>query len=162
MKKSLYHIEREYLDIAEQLESGEVTDELEQALAINQSELQTKAINYGFVIKESEYRSDAIKMEIARLKKMDEVETNKRERLKTAITDAMVMYGIEKVDSPVLKLSFRRSEQLDIINDYQIPDEFKEEKTEVKIDKVMIKAAIKEGREVQGAVIRENRNLQVK
>ena len=44
MKKSLYHIETEYLTIINQVEEleGELTPELEEQLTINEKELQSK------------------------------------------------------------------------------------------------------------------------
>ena len=64
MKKSLYNIEKEYLDIANQLEDGELSEELEQALTINQAELQGKAVAYAYVIKESDDTVSAIDAEL--------------------------------------------------------------------------------------------------
>jgi hypothetical protein len=51
MNKSLFNISKEAIELASLLEEGEYTPEIEQALAINQNELQEKAINYGYVVK---------------------------------------------------------------------------------------------------------------
>ena len=69
MKKALYNIEREYLELAEQIEQaeGELTPELETALAITEGELQTKAVGYGFIIRESEGNIAIIDDELKRL-----------------------------------------------------------------------------------------------
>jgi Siphovirus Gp157. len=65
--KSLYKITEEAVIIASQLEEGEVTPELENALVILQSELQEKAINYAYVVKSFEDDVTAINEEIKRL-----------------------------------------------------------------------------------------------
>jgi hypothetical protein len=67
MKKSLYNITKEALELASALEEGELTPELETALAINQNELQEKAINYGYAIKSLEEDVTTITEEIRRL-----------------------------------------------------------------------------------------------
>ena len=44
MNKPLYKIEQEYIELATLLEQEELTPEIENALAINQAELQGKAV----------------------------------------------------------------------------------------------------------------------
>lgn len=162
MKKSLYHIEQQYLDIAEQLSYGETSPELEEALAITSEELQTKAINYGFVIKDSEANIEAIDNEINRLKALKESEEKKRDRLIDAIKNAMILFGVEKVDSPILKLFFRRSPAIEIVNESQLDRSFMVKKVTYSPDKKKIKEAIERGEDVQGAILKTNQNLQIK
>ena len=52
MNKPLYQIEKEYIELATLLEQEELTPEIENALAINQAELQGKAVAYAYVIKD--------------------------------------------------------------------------------------------------------------
>ena len=53
MNKSLFQIEQEYQLLTDQLieSEGELTPELEQALDIAQTELQTKGVAYSYIIK---------------------------------------------------------------------------------------------------------------
>jgi len=162
LKKSLYHIEQQFLDIAEQLSYGETSPELEEALAITGDELQTKAINYGFVIKDSEATIEAIDNEIKRLKALKESEEKKRDRLMDAIKNAMILFSVDKVESPILRLSFRRSEAIEIVNESQLDRSFMVEKVTYSPDKTKIKEAIKRGDEVEGAILMTNYNLQIK
>jgi hypothetical protein len=162
MIKSLYEISTEALEIANALEEGELTEELENRLIINQSELQTKAVNYAFVIKDSKFTISAIDEEIKRLHTIKEMEENKQKRLIQAISDAMNLYGLEKVETPVMTLSFRASESIEIINMDQLSNDYKVTKTSTSADKKAIKDAIKEGKDVDGAILNKNRNLQIK
>ena len=162
MKKSLYEISTEALEIASLLENEELTEELESRLVINQNELQNKAVNYAFVIKDSDHTINAIDDEIKRLQAMKKVEQNKQDRLKQAVSDAMNMYGIDKIETPVIKLNFRTSESVEVINFDQLSGEYKTSKTTVFADKVSIKKAIKDGKTVEGALIITNQNLQIK
>jgi len=164
MKKSLYNIETEYLEIANQLEDGELSPELETALAINQTELQGKAVAYAYVIKESDDTVIAIDQEVKRLQGLKKTEQNKSKRLKGAIHVAMDLYGIQEIKTETLKLNFRRSEGVvgesvgELMDDefYTfIPGVYKPNLN-------AIKAAIKEGREVEGYEIEERFNLQIK
>ena len=162
MNKSLYHISEEALSIISELESGEVTEDLEQRLSINKSDLQNKAVNYAYVIKQYENNNEAIDKEIARLKDLKLSNEITKERLKETIKSAMNLYGIEKVETPTIKLSFRASKSVEVINASQLPDKFKKRSEVVKIDKTAIKKAIESGEEVDGAIINENKNLQIK
>jgi len=162
MKKSLYNIEEEYLKIANQLEDGEVTPELETALAINQSELQGKAVAYAYVIKDSEDTVSVIDAEIKRLQGLKKTEQNKVTRLKETISNAMDLYEITEIKTETLKLNFRRSEGVVGSNDYLTDDLVTIIPEQRKPNLVAIKAAIKEGVEIEGYEIEERFSLQIK
>ena len=72
----------------------------------------------------------------------------------------MNLYSIEKVESPALKLSFRKSESVEISEN--LDQRFMIEKITLQPDKVAIKEAIKKGEQVEGAVLVINQNLQIK
>jgi hypothetical protein len=162
MSKSLYHIEQEYLDLANQLEQGELTAELETALAINQSELQGKAVAYAYVIKDALATVDIIDAEIARLTARKKTEQAKAEKLKETISNAMQFYGITEVKSELVKLSFRKSKQT-VGSSEGLDKEFLTVKPEsYSPNLTAIKAAIEEGREVKGYQVIEKLSLQIK
>lgn len=164
MKKSLYNIEKEYLEIADQLADGELSPELETALAINEKELQGKAVSYAYVIKEAEDTVSVIDAEIKRLQGLKKTEQNKVERLKETISNAMELYGITEIKTETLKLNFRRSERV-ICNDEKakLNDDFVTVVPEVrKPNLTAINKAIKTGEDVQGYEIQENYSLQIK
>jgi hypothetical protein len=160
--KSIYQLTTEALEIASLLEENELTPEIEQALVINQDELKEKALNYAYVIRTFEDDVTAIDSEIKRLRALKEAKTNSIERLKECISTAMNIYGIEKVESPLLKLSFRKSEAVEITNEEVLPMSFKTEKVTYTPNKVKIKEAIKNGETVFGAILQINSNLQIK
>lgn len=159
---NLFNIQQQYLSLANQLSEGEVTPELEQELAINESQLQEKAVNYGYVIKQLGHEVNAVNEEIKRLTDIKKRNEKAIERMETAISNAMQLYGIEKVDSSFLKLSFRKSESVEIVNEAQLAPEYLTTKTTTAPNKTAIKEAIKQGVEVEGAVLVTNKNLQLK
>jgi hypothetical protein len=162
MKKSLYNITAEALELVSALEEGELTPELETVLIINQNELQEKAINYGYAIKSMEDDVTAIAEEIKRLQAIKTAKNNAVDRMKESISNAMRLYGIEKISSPTLNLSFRKSETVEVDLVEALSDDFKIVKTTVTADKIAIKQAIKQGENITGAWIKENFNLQIK
>ena len=148
--------------IASLLETEELTPELEGMLVINQRELTQKSIDYAKVIRNKEADSDAIEAEIKRLKAMKESNDRVIDRMKMAVKDAMLASGIDKIESSLFKLSLRRSESVEVISIEQLPESLTVVKKTVSADKVKIKEAIKNGVPVEGAVILENFNLQIK
>jgi esterase/lipase len=159
---NLYEITQEAQYLAALLETEELTPELEEALIINQDQLQAKAVNYAKVIANYQAESDAIDQEIKRLKAMKDSREKKIEWLKESVKKAMLVSGIEKVESPLFKLAVRRSEAVEVDMVEALPNAFQNVKNVITADKVAIKEAIKRGENVTGARLVENFNLQIK
>lgn len=164
MKTSLYNIQSEYQQLMEVImaNDGEVDQEMEMALQINHESLETKAVNYAFVCKELDSQISIIESEIDRLIALKKVRSKTIERLKITMSAAMQAYGIEKIETPIMKISFRKSESIEIENIDLIDKKFIDEKTIVMANKNAIKNAIKSGDEVMGAILKINQNIQIK
>lgn len=173
MKKSLYHIQTEFLLIAEALMDGELTPELESQLQINETELNNKAVNYSFIIKKFEDRAAIIDAEIKRLTALKKSATSSADRLKTNITNAMNLFGVEKIESELMTISFRKSKQCVIDDDIsaeRIVSEWidhpllpfiKTVKT-YSFDKAELKNAMESGMTFDAVRMVENKSLQIK
>ena len=74
----------------------------------------------------------------------------------------MQQFGVEKIETPTLKLSFRKSESVEIIDEKDVPGNFFETKTVSTVSKTKIKEAIKEGQTIPGAQLITKQNLQIK
>jgi hypothetical protein len=161
---NIYKIQNEFqLIIAEVINNeGEITPELETALTINKEQLQSKAVDYCYVIKQLDYDCEQIDNEIARLNKLKKVRANLVDRLKNTVSSAMQLFEVEKIETPLIKLSFRNSESVEITNESQLDACFIVTKTVTTPDKKAIKDAIKNGVLVCGATISYNKNLQIK
>lgn len=164
MKTTLYDIGTAQLQLIEALieNGGELTPELEEALLLNESNLQTKGTNYGLICKQIESEIDVIDAEIKRLTALKKSRNNAIDRLKTNLSNAMQIFGINELKTPILKINFRKSESVEIDNMAQIDKRFLREKISVEADKVAIKEAIKSGEQVEGARLVENKNIQIK
>jgi len=161
---NIYQITGEYQNLVRILteNEGELTSELETALAINKDELQAKGVNYGFVIKTIESEIDIIDAEIKRLQGLKKVRVNATDRLKDTLTKAMELYEIDELKTPIIKINFRKSESVEITDQTQLPPEYIMVKMEKVPMKIEIKKALKDGVEVPGAYLSINQNIQIK
>ena len=162
MKTTLYEIEQTYINLVEQLINDEVTPELEEALQIAEKDLQTKGIAYANVIKQIDAECDIIDLEIERLTRLKKARENASNRLKERIKQAMILFDKSEIKTPLIKLSFRKSEAVIVHDVNQLPQMFKTIKVTEQPDKNKIKEAIKSGVDVIGCEIIENLNIQIK
>lgn len=164
MKQSIFQIGQEFLMVAQQLmdNGGEITDELQEQLAITEANLQTKATNYGFVIKQLESDVETIENEIKRLQSLKKIRENSVDRLKKNISQAMEIFGVEEIKTPIIKINFRKSESVEVEDAKLVDRKFITVKQVESVDKAAIKEAIKSGENVTGAVLKQNKNLQIK
>jgi hypothetical protein len=125
-------------------------------------QLQEKAKNIFFYMQQFDSNMDTIDKEIKRLTELKKFHSSQYTKLKDYVSYAMTSANIEKIETALVKFSFRKSSSLEITDETKIPAEFKKEKITISIDKNAIKNIIKEGKEVPGAVIKENKNLQIK
>jgi hypothetical protein len=163
-KQSLYQIREEHLAILQEIEDNEglLTPEIEAALNLTIDQFQDKALSFAFIIKTFDDSSSIIEAEIKRLKALQDKAEKRKELFKQRLSEAMIFFGVEKIDSPLLKLSFRKSEAVEILDEEEIPDAFIDVKEVVTISKARIKEALKKGEVVPGAELITKNNLQIK
>ena len=161
---TLYGITAELNGILAQLEElgGEITPEIEQALAINEEQFVAKAEDYGHAILNLKGMAAAAKAEKERLAGLQKFYENTQKRLTDALSSAMQVFGHDKVENATMRLSLRHSTATEVDDLDQLPAEFKTTKVEVVADKTAIKKAIQQGEAVPGAHLVENVSLQIK
>lgn len=161
---TLYGITAELNAILAQLEElgGEITPELEQALAINEEYFVQKAEDYGHAILNLKGMAAAAKAEKERLAGLQKFYENAQKRLTDALSTAMQVFGQDKVENATMRLSLRHSTATEVDDIDQVPQFFKTTKVETVADKMAIKKAIQEGIAVPGAHLVENVSLQIK
>ena len=164
MKLSLYTIEQNYLTLVENLidNGGELTPELETELAITKQDLQNKGVCYGFIVKELEGNIDLIDLEIKRLNALKKPLVNSIDRLKNNLSNAMQMFEVTELKTPLLKINFRKSESVEVTDIDLLDADFVKTTITKAADKIAIKEAIKAEIPVRGAVLLTNYNLQIK
>jgi hypothetical protein len=178
MKPTLYAISAELSALLNLLEEngGEITPEIEQALAISQGQLEEKAVDYGHAILNYEGMAAAAKVEKERLDNLCKFYDNTAKRLKKTIGEAMRAFEMPKIETPTMRLSISRSTATQVDDLNALPAQYKKTKEEVSADKSAIKAFIlaevkkakEEGREIDpntvvpGAHLVENVSLSIK
>ena len=164
MKVALYQIEQEYLNIVQSIidAGGEITEEQETALSISKEQLQNKGVCYGFIVKELEGNIDLIDLEIKRLNALKKPLVNSIDRLKNNLSQAMQMFDVTELKTPLLKINFRKSESVEVTDIDLLDTDFVKTTITKAADKIAIKEAIKAEIPVRGAVLLTNYNLQIK
>jgi hypothetical protein len=82
--------------------------------------------------------------------------------LEERLKGAMDQFGLQRLESDLISLSFRKSESVEVFSPEVVPEQYYVEKTTKTVSKELIKAAIKEGCIVAGAKLVTKQNLQIK
>ena len=160
-KQTLYKIEKDYIELIKQVEEaeGEITEEINEQLEINESQLQSKSIAYLSVIKEKEAFTTLIDDEIKRLQALKKKNDNLVKNLKNRLLNAVNLFGTFEIG--FTKFGSRKSESVIIEDVNELPNEFKVKKLSIQADKMAIKKALKNGQKVKGCSIQVNNNLKI-
>nr|DAM88630.1 MAG TPA: resistance protein [Caudoviricetes sp.] len=120
---------------------------------------ENKVENYIKVMKNLDADIEARKNEIDRLKKLNDADKSKKERMKSDLATSMELTGHEKVDTTLFKVSFRKSEAVEV-DDLLLPEAYKV--ATWKADKKRLKEDLKNGLEILGAELVERKNLNIR
>lgn len=152
---NLYEIDNEILGCVD-AETGEIFDEEKfRELGLSRD---AKIENICLWIKNLSAEIEALKAEKMAFDNRQKVAENKMESLKKYIAGYLDGAPYE---STKVKVSFRKSESLEVLDFNLIPDEFLKY-NEPTVDKAGIKAAMKLGKNFDGIAIIEKQNIQIK
>ena len=155
---TLYELTGQFLDIYN-LELDEET-KLDTLDSIDwETEYETKVENYIKVMKNLEADVEARKNEIKRLTELNKADEKKKEHLKDTLSASMSLTGHERVDTPLFKVSFRKSQAVEV--DETVLSEAYKIAT-WKADKKRLKEDLKNGLEIIGASLVERKNLSIR
>ena len=155
MGMNLYEIDAAILDCVD-VETGEIfdIDKFEEL----QLTRDAKVENICLWIKNLKAEAEALKAEKDAFAKRQKAAESKMESLKRYISGYLEGTSFE---SAKVKVTFRKSEALEIAEGAIIPDEYLKFK-EPDIDKIALKNALKLGKHVDGCFIVENQNIQIR
>lgn len=181
MSKNLFEIEDSMMNLLEYHvndETGEIVETEEEFNELYDSillDLNTKLDNTNCLQKMIDGEISVIDKEIKRLTAEKKARENKKEWLKNRVdffikkqfmnedgeinTEELHKY---KLELPHSKISYRKSDSVEITNFDLLPSMYIKKKVEESPDKVAIKDAIKNGKNVSGAKITTNYNIQIK
>jgi hypothetical protein len=166
--QTLWQLTQEELSFIALMEEngGEVNDEIMEELAIRRENFQYKAEAYAKFILKLESEADQAAAEIKRIQALKKAKENTAQRLRDTLLAALMVFseedakGIRRYETPLAKLSTRKSHSVEILDDTVIPDEFWVIKKEV--SKFTISQSIKDGLQVPGAQLKENISLSLR
>lgn len=182
--KSLWEIDADLQKATQELieNEGELTDELDEVLNINNNEFEEKALNYIWLIKNLENEADLRGSEIKRLQAKNKAIATTIDNLKSKLLASVKLRNKVKIGD--FNLSVGKSKSVEIDNLDLIPFGYKkvvlkakldittyldmldngyEEKDfEMTPDKVTIKKVIEEGDYVPGVELIEKQHLVIK
>ena len=160
---SLYDITNAFPKI---MENEEMTEEdkkkVEEELTLL---LQQKSQNIIGYTKNIELTINAMKEEEDRIATNRKALENKLSRFKDYVKECMENNGFTKIETGLGTLSIAKSPaSVEITNEDEIPNEFKQEVVTVKVDKTKIKNNFKETGEIPAGVniVTTNTNLRIK
>jgi hypothetical protein len=161
MKNTLFTIESEYIQLMEEIQNaeGEITEETQSKLEINELQLQGKSIAYLSVIRQNEAENMVIDEEIKRLTAMKKRNNNLVANLKERVLTAVKLYGDYEVG--LNKFGTRKSSSIEVENVNALPKEYKVVKVTEQADKAGLKKALKLGEEIEGVQLVEKLNLKI-
>jgi len=165
---SLWSLTMEELSFIELMEEngGELTDEIAEELAIRRDNFKYKAEAYAKFILKLESEADAAAAEIKRIQALKKAKENTIARLKESLLAALMVFteedakGIRRYETPLAKLSTRKSQSVEVLDEASIPTAFWVIKKE--LSKSEISKAIKDGESVPGAQLKDNIGLSIR
>ena len=143
---NLYEIDTKLINAIEcgcDVETGEFIDE--KGIEDLYMELNNKIEGIALYRKNTESDIEAIDKEIEALKKRKEIKQNKLKGLTNYLSSYLLSKDIKKFETPKVLIKFRKSTQVEILDESKLPQEFvrKIEKVEYKPDKKEIKNYLK-------------------
>lgn len=156
---SLIKIHQDYLQILAAIEDneGELTEQLEVDLVKNLIESQEKVSGYCLVLDKYSNEIAFMKDQIKKAKEYIDRLEKQQSKLEKIALEVIKSKGTKLDGTGGRYLSTRKSTQLNIIDESEIPSLY--QKFEITYDKAAIKDALKKGEVIQGCELKENINL---
>lgn len=161
----LYELSKDLAIINDELitAEGEITPGLEARLDAVNLALAEKATGIRKWFAKIETDADALDKEIARLKKMRDLNDKLTDRLKDYIKQNMETADLKKIETPIGTFSIQKSpDSVEILDPLMIPAEYKESRVVVDISKAKLKDALKAGANIPGAALNSKTHLRIK
>ena len=162
-----YIEDMEYLEQGIDVKTGEIIDlenkekiqEIKEAIS---KDVVEKASNIIKVISNRTIQAELIQKEIERLEKYLKSYENATNALKKIVSNTMETLNLTKIETESGRISIRKSQSVNIIEQDKIPSKYIKQTITEKVDKVAIKEDIKQGILVDGAALKTNYSLVIK
>jgi len=161
---SLYELTADYLRAIEQLADEPDHDKAASILDCIGDAFEQKAINVGLYLRGLEAEQNAVKAEIERMSHLFASVQAKMDNLEQYLERSMLTVGKEKIESPILKIGFRKNPpSVNVGDESKIPPRFFVQPPipEPRLDKRALLAELKDGA-VDGAELQQTSRLVIK
>lgn len=161
---NLYELTSQFQAAMDALEINEETGEVSGFEVVDSLDVafEDKAEAYALTIKNLLAFAGEAKTEADKLKSRADQAKRQADSMKLHLAQSMSAVGKTKIETPRAALSFRRSTQVKILDDTELPEDVCKVVTERKPDKTVIKKLLQDGMPVPGAELVVLQNLQIK
>ena len=142
-------------------ETGEVLFEPSDLDSLNE-QFDEKADNIACYIKDIDALNDSISNEIKALQERKKQNESKIEKLKSYLTDVLAQRNMKKFESARNKITFKKSQSVNVIDDDKISADYFITDIVSKLDKKTLLADLKAGKEVDGCSLLTKNNMILK
>jgi hypothetical protein len=154
----LYEITENLKQLSQMIEDGVDESQLIDALNDVNEAFEEKAKSILFLIRNIEGNIELSKIEESRLSNRRKSMEKQLDNIKSYLIMNMTESGKTKIDNGVIKASYIKPKPSLMLSDESvIPDEYRVPKVTISIDKKLLLADLKEGKEVKGASIGESK-----
>lgn len=157
---SLYELTAHATALYEMLQAEEI-DEQTLSDTLEAMGAGEKVESYCQIIKQLQSDVDMFKGEIDRLTARKRTAENGVERMKSALLAFMIQSGQDKIKAGSFSVSTATTQAVQITDEKALPAEYLIEQP-AKVDKVAIKAALKDGATVAGAELINNTGVRIR
>ena len=162
---SLFNLAAEYKAVSDKLHDSDLDETtIADTLEGMAGELEVKATNVGFVIRNLDSMAEQIKRAEESMAKRRKAMENRAKWLKSYLLQNMLATGKTKIESPYFVISVRNNPESVVIDaESQIPDDYMREiPATFEPNKQAIKQAIQDGFTVPGCHLAKTQSLQIK
>ena len=165
----LYELATDFLSFVEAVDNDEIPEEaIADTLESIELAIEDKADNMACLLKNLDAEITAFKTEENRLAERRKAKEKTYDRIKEYLAENLQRVGIDKMETVRNKITFRKSESVEIGDEIAFIEWAEKERYELltysapKVNKTAIKKALKDGDEIVGASIVIRQNIQIK
>lgn len=146
----------------ESLEQHEI-DNIMGTLSIKSGEINTKIDNYAKVLNRMSNNVRLLGDEIKRLQEKKKYIEKNQDRLKESLITGLSNIGVSKYKTDTVSVRVSETDKVEILDENDVPMDFKTETLSIKVDKQKIKSALKlGGTSIKGATLVKSKYVVIK
>ena len=160
----LYELTEMYKNIQELISDEEVDAEtLENALSQIEGDINSKAENIAKLVRAIDGDINTLKEEEKRLAARRKALENKQKGMKSYLELQLNAMNIDKIKTPLFTVALQKNPpSVNFINESLIPEDYIKTETITSISRKDVLEALKEGKEVPGAELKQTRSLRIR